>query len=908
MVEGRAEVEVEWKTGRLWQSLTLLTCGFTLGSWVQDVPRSRSRPSLGWGEVVEIRELGTRQQLLVDFPSTGQLSWLPYEHLARVKSVQEALVRRDFEPQGAERLRLRCLSHALEQWNDNTGALSRLEIDPLPHQINLVHHILASGSINWMIADDVGLGKTVEVGMLLHALARSRSYRRVLIVCPAGLTQQWQEELAEKFGLDDYLIYGRDFEINQTDHWRLYERVIASVDRLKQPQHLAIIEEAGAWDLVVFDEAHRLSRRLEGDSFRSSERYRLAASLRELTDSLLLLTATPHQGREDMFCALLELLRPDLEKEIRRLARHRHILHDMVVRNPKSQVTDWEGNLLFRGKVVNAVPVPLREEELRFGRQLQDYFTQGYRASAEGGGQLRAIGFVMTIYRKLAASSLFAIERALQRRLHKLTDREAPREVDLPEPGESDERFAGEWEEARAAEATSFFHGEAALVHALAVQARGLLLHDSKLQALLSHVIPAASRQDPQEKIVLFTEYRATQDYLAKALRDAYGEESVELLNGSLDLGERRQAIARFNDSARFLISTEAGGEGINLHHNCHTLVNYDLPWTPTRIVQRIGRLYRYGQERQVVVFNLHAPQTLDADIIFGMYQRIDQIVADLGVLGGEFQAGLEDEIFGQLAELVDLEAVLARARTASERETSAAVETELQAAREAFEQQRDLFDYFATTMTPAAEGDLVITHSHLEAFVTGMLDELDIPVLASRHQGTVLEIKLPEDLRDRLGYSALRLVIAMNRQAAAARVGVEAMDTESRFFNYLIQEAQSLGFGGRAAVGQGLPGRIMLGAMLRWQNDQGRRLRQEFALALVGAEGVVLNSREAHEWLLNPASDGTTDLAMPAALESWESAWQALDARLGEVANLDLHPENLEVLAGAAVATGTAV
>lgn len=888
------EIHVRWaRSGVEWCALASLQCGFAAGNWVRDIPRARSRESLGWGTVVDRRVLAGREQLLVHFPPSGQIAWLPYEHLALVTSVQEHVYRGRLESQRAERFRLRCLSHALEQWNANTGALSRLDIDPLPHQVSLVHHIIASGNINWLIADDVGLGKTIEVGMLLHALKNSRSFRRILIVCPAGLTRQWQDELADKFAMRDFLIYGRDFEIRRTDHWRLHDQVIASLDRLKQPQHLEQLEHSGPWDLIVFDEAHRLTRRLEGDSLRASERFRLASFVRELTDSMILLTATPHQGRQDLFQALLELVRPDLTDEIRRLHRNRKILHDMVVRNPKSQVTDWHGNRLFHGKSVNAVTVALDEEQQNFGRRLMEYFLQGYQTRGKSDLVRRAVGFVMTIYRKLAASSLYAILRALERRLERLEQEAAEPSVGPDEEG--DRRFEGELEEASIPNPAAFFSGEGRLVEQLIRDARQLLPSDPKLKALLERVIPATAQANPDEKLVIFTEYRSTQDYLAQALTSAYGADSVELLNGSMNLEQRRGAIARFNDQARFLISTEAGGEGINLHQRCHTMVNYDLPWNPTRLVQRIGRLYRYGQLKKVVVFNLHAPQTLDADIVANIYQRIDQIVVDLGILGKEFQPGLEDEIFGQLADLVDLESIMEKAPTLDPKDHEQEVEAKLQAARKTYAEQRDLFDYFAHTLSFESSGDLTVGPDHLQAFVQGVLGELKIPIVATRHKGAVLEIRLPEQLARTLGYASHRLQLALTRDFVG-RPGFETMDAESPFFQYLLRTAQHLDFEGRA-VGCALPGQALMASMLRWQNDQGRRVRQEFALVLGDPERVEINPPEAVHWLLQPTRECDAILDRQTAQALWEVAEGALERRLADVSNQDLHPESLEVL-----------
>ena len=211
----RTAVNVDWgASGRQWVSLADIRSGFQRGWTVQDVPLSATRRSLGSGKVVGQRELGRREQILIQLDDDGRSVWLPYENLRRIKDTRLRYVRAetgvDDHP---ERFRLRLLAHALENWNQLTGSLDRLDVDPLPHQIQLVHRILSSGNYNWLIADDVGLGKTIEVGLLLAALKRAGRARRVLIVCPAGLTRQWQDELRFKFD-QEYLIYGNDIFVS----------------------------------------------------------------------------------------------------------------------------------------------------------------------------------------------------------------------------------------------------------------------------------------------------------------------------------------------------------------------------------------------------------------------------------------------------------------------------------------------------------------------------------------------------------------------------------------------------------------------------------------------------------------------------------------------------------------------
>ena len=290
MAANGSQIKVRWGAdAEEWISLAHVESGFQDGWTVQDIPLSTSRRSLGVGQVVGRRTLGTRQQILVQLDGDGRSVWLPYENVRRVMDVRlrfERAIPR--VPDHGERFRLRLLAHALENWNHLTGSLDRLDVDPLPHQIQLVHRILSSGNYNWLIADDVGLGKTIEVGLLLAALKRKGQARRVLIVAPAGLTRQWQDELRYKFD-EIYEIYGRDFTIAQPDHWKIHDHVIVSLDLAKREDHLANFQRAGAWDVVIFDEGHKLTRYASGER---AQRYRLAEALRLKTDALLLLSGT----------------------------------------------------------------------------------------------------------------------------------------------------------------------------------------------------------------------------------------------------------------------------------------------------------------------------------------------------------------------------------------------------------------------------------------------------------------------------------------------------------------------------------------------------------------------------------------------------------------------------------------
>ena len=883
-----------------WLDPEELHSGFMIGMHVQDIPHSITRKSLGEGVVVELRNMGRRDQVLVDFLESGKKHWLPFQNLKQIKGVQHRFkLGQTGEKGNAEHFRLRSLAYAIDIWNENTGSLSNLDIDPLPHQIHLVHHILASGSLNWLIADDVGLGKTIEVGMLLSALIRRKTFRRILIVTPAGLVQQWKDELHYKFGLSDFQIYGEDFQINSSRHWRLYEHVIGSVDRFKSDINKPVLLQAGSWDLVVFDEAHNLSRTQYGLKYQSTERFRLAAALRKKTDSILLLSATPHQGKHDKFIALLEILRPELKRDILSLSLNPEILLQMVIRNNKANVTDADGNFIFQGKITRAIKLSLTDQEMKFEKSLKRYLRDGFSAGRSRGGIVgRAIGFVMTIYRKLAASSIAAIERALARRLIRLREGYIENMHDTSIPEEVDLRYIGEWEEDFEGQGKEFFKGEIQSVEGLIEKARQLLKNDSKSQAFLEEIIGVIIESNPDEKVLIFTEYRATQSYLSNLIEARYGAGSVSLIHGSQKHHDRQKAIEMFEQNGQFLISTEAGGEGINLQRECNIMVNFDLPWNPMRLVQRIGRLYRYGQKKKVVVFNIYSPQTIDGSIINLLYRRIDQVVQDMATLGGEFQPGLEAEILGEIAEAIDVADILENGLNQSVEHTEESIEEALKRAREAVNKQRDLLKYASGYNPDETRKELKITKAHLHAFITGMIAELNIEVVEETHKGAVMRLRIPSEIQDELSLAGRNLRITLDRDIASRRADIHMMDLSHPLFNFFLTCAKQYSFDGRVCKVGNLSSDALVTAMLRWQNDQGMRMRQEFWTVLAHKDGrAETNTEEVANWLLSPAIDGNDVGNRDIADTLFKITNESMDDRLSQKSNTDLHPENCQVV-----------
>lgn len=877
-------LQVTWADGRTGRVARAdVRCGLQPGQVVQEVPRSL-RPSLGEGRVLEVRTLGGREQALVEFWDAAERQWLPWENLQPIWSAQAMYEHGVAPPDGyAERFRLRQLSSALQHWHRTTGALAQVDVDPLPHQLHLVHRILSSGNLNWLIADDVGLGKTIEVGLLLTAL-RQRGLRRFLIVVPAGLTRQWQAELRERFGFRRAVIYGRDFEISDPDQWPLYEVVIGSLDRLKHERHLELLRQSGRWDMIVFDEAHRLSRSLYGLSYETSERYRLASMLRGLSENVLLLSGTPHQGRLDRFEALLELLRPGpaWRERIQRLRLEPQLLSGMVIRNRKADVTDAEGNFIFKGKVTRSVSAPQGDEEAAFDRALRRYLRHGYDASRRGGKGNLAIGFVMTIYRKLAASSVAAIETALERRLLRL--RAEVEEVTPEAPGGEADLFV-EAEEAVTGGASEFFGGEAEMLGGLIELARRLRGNDTKIRAFTQALVEAVLRINPEERVLIFTEYRSTQDYLVGALeRVAPGR--VDVIHGGQTLEQRTAAIEHFEEAGQFLVSTEAGGEGFNLQRRCHILVNYDLPWNPMRLVQRVGRLYRYGQQRPVVVFNLNVQGSLDDEILTQMYARLEAVAADMAGVADEYQEGLQEDIVGELASFLDVEGILAEAQGHTPQRTQTRIEEALERARQAARQQNDLLRYSSGFDPQALRGELPLGAEHLEAFVEGMFAQLGVAVVQKLYGGRLWEIRLSAALQAELGLNQNQRVTldrALSRSAKAL-----LLDGSSPLLAALFRAADDYAFGGQVARLEP-PGREVLCSVLRWQDDRGLPLRDRYAVLEAGAGGIEVNPPWFSGWLLQSAQDGagTVDVSTP----SWPALESCLHGLLADGATEELHP-----------------
>lgn len=854
---GRCDLKLRMRNGAVsWSDLEELRSGFSVGHEVEYVADRFRGQGFGTGVVQATRTLGGFDQVCIQFQETGATCWLPYETVRLVAPVETRLLKGDCGQYAdhAERFRLRVLSKMLETWDANTGAFGRLDIDPLPHQLHVARKVVTSGAPGWLLADDVGLGKTIEVGLILHALNKRGRGRRVLIVCPASLTQQWQDEMMRKFERT-FEIYGSNFSPDTPEMLRARDSVIVSIDVAKRDNHSTIFAEGGGWDVIVFDEAHHLGRSETGER---TERFRLAERLRLLSPLLLLLTATPHQGKTGRFAALLELARPDMVREIGMIAMEPQVVGDIVIRNYKPDVTDAKGELIFRGHDTQRIMVTPSPEMIAFDRNLRAYLKRGYGiAQASGAG--RAIGFVMTTYRKLSSSSLEAIRRALHRRLMRLRNEaigegERTSVEDYLTADDLDRDLPLD-ELKKAFEQAAFFADEPEMVANLVRQADALRGHDAKLTMFLDDVV--APLVICGEALLIFTEYRATQDYLAGAIIARFSEvNKVGLINGSMTSKEKMSVVKAFNaGETQVTVSTEAGAEGLNMQERCHILVNYDLPWNPSRLVQRIGRLYRYGQEKRVQVINLQVDDGFDNHAISMMLERVDAIARDLSAVIEENREALEAQIVGELLSRIDMEDILARAGSVPAERTRDEIDRATQVARDAQEIEMDLLQYADRHHGTAQSG---LDGSHMMAFAVGMAPHLGIAVRSLSRDGEVLEIELPEKLVDSLPRFGRRRVLRLTSSPTRARRSedLEPLDFDNPLVRRMAEEARKRKFDGLMADAKlDIGGSGLCVYLLRWQDLAGTLLEEEIVPVITSAaeHARILPVEKLGSLLLNP-------------------------------------------------------
>ena len=554
------------------------------------------------------------------------------------------------------RLGLQAYSMEIAHEFDPYFGLSISRVDPLPHQLEAVYeYFMKLPSVRFLLADDAGAGKTIMAGLLVRELKLRGLSERILVVCPANLTFQWQREMFEKFDQQFHVLRGsniRDqFGMNQ---WLDNNQVITSLDLAKREDILAGLRQA-TWDLVIIDEAHRMSA---SDESHKSQRYRLGELLRDSADNILLMTATPHKGDPRNFTLFLQLLDQDAYADVKSIeeamAKRRapfYLLRtkEAMVYFPERQDNgEWATLPVFTKRIPRTADFNIEGDELKLYKDVTDFVKrQSRRAAAQGDDRrAHAIGFLMSMYQRRLASSTRSMKKSLENRARRLENRlihaqelasHAPPVLpNLEDLEEMDDRERERLEELldaiTLAESADQVRDEISELQALAVQAGAV--EESGTEAKLHRLHGILQEQgffdNPDQRLLIFTEFRDTLDYLMERLQ-AWGFRAGNI-HGGMNPGSRDEPGTRLYVEQQFkdgdiqvLVATEAAGEGINLQC-CHILFNYDIPWNPNRLEQRMGRIHRYGQRSDCLIFNFVATNTIEGKVLERLLGKLQEI------------------------------------------------------------------------------------------------------------------------------------------------------------------------------------------------------------------------------------------------------------------------------------------
>lgn len=528
----------------------------------------------------------------------------------------------------------------------SAGILSALSsgVIPLPHQLHVLERALETRNIRYILADEVGLGKTIEAGMIIKELKARGLITRILVVCPTGLVSQWSVEMQEKFHEKFQVILPSDFDTirrltDNDDVYGQFDQVISPMDSIKpvekhagwsdkrvekyNQERIEAIINSG-WDLIIIDEAHRVA-----GSSSYVARYKLGYLLSQASPYLLLLTATPHNGKTEPFLRLVRLLDEQAFPNYKSIVKEQ--VAPYLIRSEKREAIDNNGNLLFKKRYTHLVELHW-DERHSLQRQLYElvssYVSKIYDKARWNRKKNMCLIFLMIIMQRMVTSSTAAVRQSMEHRLRVLLEEET--RVNTMSESDWDERDIEDGD-ADAMEAMSLDRSaeieKLKMIISVAKQAE-FQHHDVKVDALFD-TIDELQSEDPAQKIILFTEFVGTQVYLKKLL-ESRGY-SVSVLNGSMDIEERNNALNEFKMSTGIFISTDAGGEGLNLQF-ANIIINYDLPWNPMKIEQRCGRADRIGQQRDVHIYNMIIGDTVESRVREVLEEKLSVIMKELGI------------------------------------------------------------------------------------------------------------------------------------------------------------------------------------------------------------------------------------------------------------------------------------
>lgn len=533
-------------------------------------------------------------------------------------------------------LSLEALRYKFASLFDPFLAMSTSKIDPLPFQLDAVYlHALKMPRMRFMIADDPGAGKTIMAGLIIKEMKLRGLVKRILIVTPGHLKQQWKRELKDKFQ-ENFTIVDRGFlnTYGSESPWEVENQTITSIDFAKREDvrnSLLGVE----WDLVIVDEAHKMAAYKYGKNTTKTSRYKLGEVLSKRSRNLLFLTATPHKGDPENFRLLFDLLEPGFFSKTHMITEAKENNDNpLFIRRIKEQLRDFEGKPIFTKRYTYTHKFQLSDVEMDLYNKLSKYVITQYNIALSKNNR-RNFAFTLLILQRRMASSTYALLKSLIRKKEKyeaiiknpsllkdtkldLTDREDESEA---------ERWEQEtqWELSTVSKSLEELKDELNTINELIDMSKSILNNgdETKLNELKKIL-----KSIGDEKVLIFSEAKDTLDYLFKRLT-SWGY-SVNVIHGGMSMEQRIEAERVFRKETQIMVATEAAGEGINLQF-CHIMVNYDIPWNPNRLEQRMGRIHRYKQKKDVTIFNLIAGNTREGKVLARVLEKLDQIRKAIG-------------------------------------------------------------------------------------------------------------------------------------------------------------------------------------------------------------------------------------------------------------------------------------
>ncbi|GIV64048.1 MAG: helicase [Bellilinea sp.] len=649
-------------------------------------------------------------------------------------------------------------------------AMNISKVDPLPHQIEAVYgYILHQNQVRFLIADDPGAGKTIMAGLVIKEMKLRGMIKRILIVTPGHLKDQWQRELKERFD-ERFKVIDRQTMRNHFGEnvWETEFQVITSLDFARQDDVIQTLS-GSHWDLTIVDEAHKMAAYKYGDKTEKTKRYRLGEILSRSSTHVLFLTATPHRGDPENFRLFLDLLQPGAFATVEMLEESIQSRENpLFIRRLKEDLKDFQGKPLFLPRQVKTMSFDLgvnSPQEKELYNDLSRYVNDQYN-KALASDKRRNIAFAMVILQRRFASSTYALYRSLERRKKRLEElRKQFDSAYLHRPNVSsfldtddledlseEERWQQEalWETLSVAENRAELDAEINTLEQLLKKARKIIDGENELKLKeFRKALLELQEQNPEAKILIFTESRDTLEYLERRLRS--WNYSVCTIHGGMPLESRIEAERTFRNEAQIMVATEAAGEGINLQF-CHLMINYDIPWNPNRLEQRMGRIHRYGQTREVTIFNLVAMDTREGRVLQKLFEKLEEIRNALGT----------DKVFDVIEDLFpgrDLAQLLAEAAANARRVEDILQEIEIHVDEEYLRSVRDqlgeslatrYIDYTRIQEMNARARERRLIPEYTQAFFLKAWERLggEIRSHGGKHRGFFSVDKIPGSLR----------------------------------------------------------------------------------------------------------------------------------------------------------------